>query len=203
MSNNHQWKLIEGYEDWKIYPVYQVFYIESIKSSAESAIYSWEQINNIVTDTELLKTEAIKLIDLAENIVNQSGIISRYFFPSRDNRNSEKNRIHQLRGEKLKSIYSIDEDNILTNRKFRNFIEHFDENLDQFFNRSVAGQVIPKTIFWNSSDIDSVTYLFKAYVIQDFKFISLSQEIELPKLVEEIYRIYNLSLDILEYRINT
>ena len=130
MSNNHQWKLIEGYEDWKIYPVYQVFYIESIKSSAESAIYSWEQINNIVTDTELLKTEAIKLIDLSENIVNQSGIISRYFFPSRDNLNSEKNRIHQLRGEKLRSIYSIDEDNILTNRKFRNFIEHFDENLD-------------------------------------------------------------------------
>lgn len=203
MSNNHQWKLIEGYEDWKIYPVYQVFYIESIKSSAQSAIDSWEQINSIVTDSELLKTEAIRLIDLSENIVNQSGIISRYFFPSRDNRNSDKNRIHQLRGEKLKTIYSIEKDNVLANRKFRNYIEHFDENLDQFFNQPVAGQIIPKTIYWNSSDINSVTYLFKAYVVQDFKFISLSQEIELPKLVEEIYRIYNLSLDILEYRTNS
>jgi hypothetical protein len=30
MGNNHQWKLIEGYEDWKIYPVYQVMIMNII-----------------------------------------------------------------------------------------------------------------------------------------------------------------------------
>lgn len=198
MDRKHIWKLIEGHEDWKIYPVYQIFYIECIKSSTESAISSWEKINSIISDSELLKKEGITLIDLSENIVNQAGIISRYFFPSRDYRNPEKDKIHQLRSEKLKNLYVIDNNNILTNRKFRNHIEHFDENLDKFLNNPIAGNIIPRTIFWRSSDINSVMHLFKAYVIQDYKFISLNEEIELLKLMEEIYRIYNLCLDILE-----
>lgn len=198
MYSNHKWKLIDGYEEWKIYPVYQAFYIECIKSSAESAILSWEKLNSIISDPELLKTEGITLIDLSENIVNQAGIISRYFFPSRDNRNVEKDRIHQLRSEKLKDLYVINNDNILTKRKFRNHIEHFDENLDKFLNNPVAGNIVPKTIYWSSSDINPITHLFKAYVVQEFKFISLNEEIELAKLIEEIYRIYNLSIDYLE-----
>jgi len=197
MYSNHKWKLIDGYEEWKIYPVYQVFYIECIKSSAESAISSWEKLNSIISDPELLKTEGITLLDLSENIVNQAGIISRYFFPSRDNRNVEKDRIHQLRSEKLKDLYLINNDNILTKRKFRNHIEHFDENLDKFLNNPVVGNIVPKTIYWSSSDINPITHLFKAYVVEEFKFISLNQEIELPKLIEEIYRIYNLSIDYL------
>uniref|UniRef100_UPI004049C991 hypothetical protein n=1 Tax=Flavobacterium sp. TaxID=239 RepID=UPI004049C991 len=198
MNSNHKWKLIEGHEEWKIFPSHRVFYFECIKSSAESAISSWEKLNKIVSSHELFKKEGIKLIDLSENIVNQSAIISRYFFPSRDNRNVEKDKIHQLRSQKLKDLYSINNENILTKRKFRNHIEHFDENLDKFLNDPVAGIIVPKTIFRNSDEITSITYLFKAYIVEEFKFVSLNEEIELTKLIEEVYRIYNLSVNLLE-----
>lgn len=190
-------KLIEGYEEWKIYPLYEIFYIECIKSATESAISSWEELNIIISDSELLKHDGLKTIDLSENIINQAGIISRYFYPSRYKK-IEKDKIHQLRAEKLKTHYQIRENNILKNRKFRNYIEHFDENLDEFLNKPIAGNFIPKTLFWNSTQIDSTTYVFKAYVVNEFKFISLNQEIELPELVEEVYRIYNLCIDFSE-----
>jgi len=195
-ERNHTWKLIEGCEDWKIYPVYRIFYFECIRMAATSAIASWEEINSIVTNQDAYDEHHLMLIDLAENIVNQAGIISRYFFPTKDRRNPDKNKIHQLRGEKLRSMFSIDENNILTDRKFRNHIEHFDENLDKFLNQPVAGVIYPKTIFQNSAEITSIMHLFKAYVVKDFKYISLSQEIALAALVEEIYRIYNLIIDI-------
>lgn len=195
MNDKHTWELIEGYEDWKIYPVYRIFYFECLNIATASAIASWEDINQIVTNQVAYDEHHLMLIDLAENIVNQAGIISRYFFPTKDNRNPVKNKIHQLRGEKLRSLFSIDQNNILTDRKFRNHIEHFDENLDKFLNQPVAGVIYPKTVFQNSEQINSIMHLFKAYVVSDFKYISLSQEIELPALVEEIYRIYNLTID--------
>lgn len=198
MNSKHVWNKIEGYEDWKIYPVYQSFYLECLKSTTTSVIDSWEQINLIVENFKP-NEENLELIELAENIVNQSGIISRYFFPTRDKYNPDKNRIHQLRGEKLRELFSIDQNNILSNRKFRNYIEHFDENLDQFLNKPIAGNIYPKVIFINSNEINSLMYLFKAYVINEFKFISLNEEIEIFTLAEEIYRIHNLTINYLEY----
>lgn len=195
MEENHNWQLLEGYEDWKIYPVYRIFYFECLKTATSSAITSWEDINYIVTNQEAYDEHHLMLIDLAENIVNQAGIISRYFFPTKDHRNPDKNKIHQLRGEKLRTMFSIDKNNILADRKFRNHIEHFDENLDKFLNQPVAGVIYPKRVFQNSTEISTIMHLFKAYVVNDFKYISLNQEIELPTLVEEIYRIYNITIE--------
>ncbi|MEM7485458.1 MAG: hypothetical protein AAF348_09635, partial [Bacteroidota bacterium] len=106
-----------------------------------------------------------------------------------------KNKIHILRGEKLKEYYGITDSNILKNRTFRNYIEHFDENLDEFLNNSIAGNIIPKTIFIESSEIDEITFVFKAYVLTEFKLISLNKQIELIPLMEEIYRIQNTCVD--------
>ena len=185
------------HENWKINPLYEIFYIECIKSAAESAISSWAEINAIISDAESLRVNALKTIDLSENIVNQAGIISRYFFPSKSKK-VNKDKLHQLRAEKLRFFYKIEENNILTNRKFRNYIEHFDEKLDEFLNKPVAGDFSQKRVFWNSSEIDSITFVFKAYVISESKFISLNEGIELPKLIEEIYRIYILCVKFIE-----
>jgi len=190
----------EGYEDWKIYPVYEVFYIEQIRSASNSITESWELLNEIVNNPEQLKNEWDRTIDLAESIVSQAGVLSRYFFPPKDfkKKNADKNRIHELRSEKLRDYYLIDEENILKDRKFRNHIEHFDENLDGFLNNPIAGTITPKRLFWRTTDIDNITTVFKAYVVEEFKFISLSEEIELIPVVTEIYRIYNLSIYFLD-----
>ena len=188
-------KLIEGQENWKIHPPNEIFYIESIRIAAESAINSWEEINAIVSNKEKIERLGLATIDLSEIIINQAGIISRYFYPSLNIRKSDKNKIHILRGEKLKEYYGITDSNILKNRTFRNYIEHFDENLDEFLNNSIAGNIIPKTIFIESSEIDEITFVFKAYVLTEFKLISLNKQIELIPLMEEIYRIQNTCVD--------
>ena len=194
MSVKHEWKLIEGYEDWKIWPVYDKLYFECIRSAAASAITSWEEINLIITDQQLFNADELRLVDLAENIVNQAAIISRYFFPTTDRRNSAKNTIHQLRGEKLREMYQIKSDTILTDRSVRNHIEHFDENLDRFLNKPVAGMIYPKTVFISSDNINPVSHLFKAYVVNNFKFISLDEEIDLRIIMKEIFDIFNSSI---------
>lgn len=190
--------LKEGQENWKIWPPYEVFYIECIKTAALNAIENWEAINEIVSNESLLDTNSIQTVDLAENIVNQAGIISKYFFPPIDEK-KPKNQIHKLRGEKLRDAFSINENHQLSDRNFRNYIEHFDEKLDLFLNKSVAGQIIPpKTIYWTSTDINEMTFVFKAYIINEFKFISLNEQILLPKLVEEIYEVFNQCIEFLD-----
>jgi hypothetical protein len=183
--------------EWKIVPVHEVFYIECIRLASLAAIDSWESLNEIVKSETLIKSDGLDLIDLTENIINQAAILSKYFYPPRIQ--GSKNLIHRLRGEKLRSSYFIDDSNPLKDRTFRDFIEHFDEKLDEFLNGIVAGNIIPpKRLFWKSEDISEVTFLFKAFVVSEFKYISLSREIYLSPLMEEVYRIYNLSLDYLD-----
>jgi histidinol phosphatase-like enzyme len=124
-------------DDLGIYPLYEVLYIECILSATESAINSWEEIQLILSDSKLFKEFGLKTIDLSENIVNQAGIISKYYDPP------NKLKIHQLRAKQLRENYKIEDSNILLNRKFRNHIEHFDEKLDNFLKSSMAGVVFP------------------------------------------------------------
>ena len=197
-SNTIQSSIIEGQEEWKIWPPYEVFYIECIKTASFNAIQSWEALNEIVSDENLLKTNAVDTVDLAENIVNQAGIISKYFFPPVDVKKA-KNLTHKLRGEKLRETFKIDDNQKLSDRTFRNYVEHFDEKLDLFLNKSVAGNIIPpKTVYWTSNDINEITIVFKAYVISEFKFISMNEKILLPTLVEEIYNVYNQCVEFLD-----
>jgi hypothetical protein len=197
-SNTNQSSTIEGQEQCRIWPPYEVFYIECIKTASLNAIQSWETLNEIVSDQNLLKTNAIDTVDLAENIVNQAGIISKYFFPPIDEKKT-KNLIHKLRGEKLRESFKIEDNQKLSDRTFRNYIEHFDEKLDLFLNKSVAGNIVPpKAVYWTSNDINEVTIVFKAYIISEFKFISMNEKILLPTLVEEIYKVYNQCIEFLD-----
>ncbi len=176
-----------------IYPLYEVFYIESILSATESAINSFEEIAFILSDSKLLNNIGLNIIDLSENIINQAGIISKYFYPP------SNLEIHQLRAEKLRESYQVEDSNILKNRKFRNHIEHFDEKLDEFLKSSIIGDVIPpKSLFQSSVEINSITKVFKAFVIEESKLISLNEEIEIVPLMKEIYRIHDLCIEFIK-----
>lgn len=186
-------KLNEEIDIYKIYPNYEVFYIECIKTASLNAIESWEKLNAIVSDGNIFESKGMETVDLSENIVNQAGIISKFFFPPRIE--GAKNKIHRLRGEKLKESYKIKDNNVLKDRDFRNFIEHFDEKLDDFLNENI----IPlKNIFINSDHIKEVTFVFKAYIVNEFTFISLNEKIHITPLIEEIYRIHNHCIDFLD-----
>ncbi|MES2556332.1 MAG: hypothetical protein V4604_09295 [Bacteroidota bacterium] len=185
----------EHKEIWTIHPPYEVFYIERIFSAAQSAILSWGNLQDVILHTPDFRTiqmSNFRIISYGDNIINQAGIISRYFYPP-NNRDKKKNKLYQSRGNGLKLSYDVTDDNILKNRSFRNHLEHFDENLDHFLNKPVAGNIFPMAVFQDISQIDSITHLFKAFVINQNSLISLGQEISLLPLMEEIYRIEKVS----------
>lgn len=62
-----------------------------------------------------------------QSILVSAANISKILWPS-------KNRI---RGKKLREMLKVEADNILSNRKFRNHFEHYDERIEEWFgNRS-------------------------------------------------------------------
>lgn len=176
-------------QEYKIWPPYEAFYIETMKIVVDTAISHYETLNEIITDKNVFDQHHLQLIELSENIINQAAILSRYFWPIK------KEKIHKLRGEKLREAFQVDDSNVLRNRDVRNFIEHFDENLDMFLTQFIAGQIFPKAIIFNSSEINEVTSIFRAYVVNEFKFIALNRQIEILPIVKEIYRIQNLIID--------
>lgn len=62
-----------------------------------------------------------------QSILVSAGNVSKILWPS----NSRK-----VRGEQLRRLLDIDENNILANRKFRNHFEHYDERIETWFKES-------------------------------------------------------------------
>jgi hypothetical protein len=182
-------ELKSGYEEWKIWYPYEVFYIESILTITRTAISEYEYLNMIITDQALFDKNRFILIDLSQNIINQAASLSRYFWPS------SKHRVCQLRGEKLREKLNIETNNILEDRSMRNFVEHFDENLDKFLNKPIAGNIIPSYVGFSIEEINEISFVFRAYFINEWMFKSLNKEIKIMPIIKEIYRIHNLLVE--------
>ncbi len=177
-------------DDWKIWPPYEIFYIESLLTLTRTATSDYEYLDKVITNQKLFDQNPYILIDLAENIINQAATISRYLWPTK-----QKPKMHRLRGEKLREKLLIDDDNILKSRSVRNFIEHFDENLDEFLSKPIAGTFLPKSIVFNSSELDEVTFVFRAYIVNGFIYKTLDREVCILPIIKEIFRIHNMLVD--------
>ncbi len=63
-----------------------------------------------------------------QSILVAAGNVSRILWPSR--------KQSKTRGEELRTLLGIDESNILSDRKFRNHFEHYDERIEDWFEKS-------------------------------------------------------------------
>lgn len=175
-----------------IAPGYEIFYIECIDIALDSAIKSYVQLNHIINDSDFNGGVLIakELINLAENIITQSAILSKYFKPPTNN------RIHLLRSKRLREMYAIEDDNLILNRDFRNHIEHFDEKLDRFLNPPdpFIGTLSPFCLLDQSSDLNNVAHVFRAYVLNEEKYISLNETFEINPIMKEIDRLKELNV---------
>ncbi len=183
-------EILEEQGQWKIWPPYEVFYIESLLTKTKSAIRDYELLDKVITTPTLFEENPNILIDLSENIINQGAGISRFLFPARYK--GTRNRIHKLRGEKLREFLQVGEDNPLEHRFVRDYAEHFDEKLDIFLSKPIAGNFIPTRVVFDSQELDNFTFVFRAYIVNEFKFICLEKQICILPIIKEIYRIHNL-----------
>jgi hypothetical protein len=119
-----------------------------------------------------------------QNIVGMGAALSRYFWPSRS--------VHEGRGKLLRQRFKITEASSLRMRELRNAIEHFDERLDAYLSKGIAGVIIPHYIGCSLKSDGIPGHLFRAYYVDTGEFEVLGQRFHIPPLVEEIKRINQL-----------
>lgn len=172
-------------DDFKIWFPYEVFYIESMLTITRTAMADQSILRTIIEDIKNGKEfDRNVLIDVVQNTVTHAASISRYFWPSR------KEKIHKKRGERLKEALQIIDSNPIKNRDVRNFIEHFDENLDNYLQSGISGQVIPLYVGPRQQGDNAPRHFFRAFFIDDWTFHALGQEFKIIEIINELIRIH-------------
>ena len=178
-------------EDFGIWPPYEAFYIESMLLISSSAVEYSQRLSTIFDNQADLKNiTSDDVLDWLQNIIIQAAALSRYFWPTK-NRDKELDKLHKKRGRHLCKAFGMNEKSPLKNRNLRNQIEHFDENMDIFFAKSVAGNFIPKYVGRIPKDGEVTTYIFRAFYTDVGIFEVLGKRYKVQPIVDEIYRIHN------------
>jgi hypothetical protein len=186
-------------EEFFIWTPYQAFYIQSMLFNTTSAFQSCsiaEKIINKIGNGEIEPQQKKDiLLDCLQNIINQSGAISRYFFPSRDGVKGgaiEQKTIHKDRGLYLAKVFEVGDDSPLVNRGLRNSIEHFDERLDLYLQGGMIGYIFPSLILPEPEDSDVPHHIFRAYYLKEGIFQVLGERYEIQPIIDELARIHDL-----------
>lgn len=170
-----------------IHPFNEVFYIESLLNKTSAILNDVETLNNIWKNGNHDCKNDDVILDLLQNIIVNTGGISRFFWPSKNNGH------YKIRAEKLCEVYQVSDSGVLKNRDVRNHIEHFDEKLDDFLEKFNSGMVMPKYV-GPISYINDSRIFFRAYFydIQVFKIFNV--EYEINPIIDEINRIHEILL---------
>lgn len=184
-------------EAFSIWTPHQAFYIQSMLFNTTAAYQSCsiaEKIIRKISGGEIDPQDKKDiLLDCLQNVVNQSGAISRYFFPSRDGtKGTDKKSIHKDRGQYLSKIFGVKDDSPLMNRALRNSIEHFDERLDLYLQDGVVGYIFPSLILPEPEDSGIPHHIFRAYYLKEGIFQVLGERYEIQPIVDEVARIHDL-----------
>jgi hypothetical protein len=102
----------------KLKPLTEQVLISELVMQAKFAKLAAKQLEQA---TEFTETWAA-----IQSILVAVGNVSKILWPAR--------KIYKARGEHLRKLLQIDEDNLLTDRTFRNHFEHYDERIENWLN---------------------------------------------------------------------
>lgn len=186
-------------EEFSIWTPHEALYIQSMLFNTTSAFQSCSIAEKIIGKILIEETDPQEkkdlLLDCLQNVINQSGAISRYFFPSRDGvKGTDNKTIHKDRGQYLSKVFGVKSDSPLMNRALRNSIEHFDERLDLYLQEGIAGFIFPSLILEEPEDSDVPHHIFRAYYLKEGIFQVLGERYEIQPIIDELARIHDLLL---------
>jgi hypothetical protein len=171
-------------EQMGIWPPHEAFYLESMLTVTRTAMYALGRLQNALKAlNEGYEVNDYEIIDHVQSLVIGVGAISRYFWPS------DKKARHQNRANNLRQAFDIKDDNPLKDRKVRNFVEHFDENLDDFLAKSPVGVFMPSYVGERPSE-EVRTSLFRAYFFDDHTFCALDHEYSMLPIIKELHGLH-------------
>ncbi|WXL24033.1 hypothetical protein WG219_11780 [Ectopseudomonas mendocina] len=177
-------------ENGGIQPMHGVFYNYSIRYTAECAL------NAFLLYEELLEcdSEAWELVSSVQEAIGHAGALSRYFWPPvKPKDNSPFARHKTARGASLRKHYGLTEDSPLCMeglRKARNAWEHFDERLDVYLLKHLAGEFIPEPLVASHALADSpVKKVFKLIDPEAQCLVLLGEKFFFGPIRDEVIRI--------------
>ena len=68
--------------------------------------------------------DQIEVWSSIQSILVAAGNVSKIFWPQKE---------YEARGERLRKLLKVTEDNLLSDRKFRNHFEHYDDRIEKWF----------------------------------------------------------------------
>lgn len=177
---------MEQTNDYKIWYPYEVFYIESMLTITRTAMFDQSVLRDMmkkdITNEKEFNDHLV--VDSVQNIITHAAAISRYFWPVK------QNEVHGKRGQRLREALNIAESNPLKNRDIRNFIEHFDENLDLYLQKGIAGRIIPIYVGKRPHNDNNINHFFRAFFTDDGTFHALGKEYNVIEIINELIRIH-------------
>lgn len=186
-------------EEFFIWTSHQAFYVQSMLFNTASALQSCDKASKYVKAISEGKIgpqdQKDELLDCLQNLVNQGGAISRYFFPASDSPRGaapEQKGLHKKRGAYLRKVFAVGDDSPLRNRGLRNSVEHFDERLDLYLEAGIVGHIFPSLILAEPEETEVPHHIFRAYYLREGIFQVLGERYEIQPIVDEIGRIHDL-----------
>lgn len=173
--------------EFEIHPFNEAFYSKALLTKTRSILNDVESLNDFWKKEYHDCQNDDVILDLLQNIILNVGAISRFFWPSKNTGN------YKNRAEKLREVYNINDSNLLRDRKMRNLIEHFDENLDDFLKEFINGIVMQKYV-GPITYVDDARIFFRAYFYDKHIFKMFNVEYEIKPIIAEIKRINEILL---------
>lgn len=173
-----------------INPPTEAFYIRSILYSASRARNAFERFAE-VRSTAVQDQDQVSLIHEA---LGHAASLSRFFWPSKLGGRKTKvlTSLKEARAARLRQSFELGDNSPLKNRKLRDFLEHFDERLDQYFLRNDSGYFFPDAMIGEATLADDPSgHIFKLVDPTSFCFVLLGEKHFFKGLREEVFRIYD------------
>jgi len=175
-----------------IHPPSEAFYINSILYSAGRAREAFQRFD---VARSLNDTEAFQVSSVHEAL-GHSGALSRFFWPSYYKKESKALRsLKEQRAKKLRAAFALTDTSALRDRGLRDFLEHFDERLDQYLLRHDSGYFFPGAQIGDSSLAladDPKGHIFKLVDPSTCCFVLLGEKHYFADLRKEVERVYEL-----------
>jgi hypothetical protein len=173
-----------------INPPTEAFYIRSILYSASRARNAFERF----AEARSTEGEAQDQVSLIHEALGHAASLSRFFWPSKlgGRKTQMLTSLKEARAARLRQSFELAEDSPLKNRQLRDFLEHFDERLDQYFLRNDSGSFFPDAMVGDSSQADDPSgHIFKLVDPTSSCFVLLGEKHFFEGIRKEVFRIYD------------
>jgi hypothetical protein len=172
---------------YEIHPFNEAYYIQALLTKTRSILNDVESLNDFWKNGNHDCQYDNVILDLFQNIILNVAGISRFFWPPNNKGN------YKMRAAKLRDVYHVSDSSVLKNRDMRNYIEHFDEKLDDFLKEFISGIVMPQYV-GPITYVDDVRIFFRAYFYDKQIFKMLDVEYQIKPIIVEINRIHEILL---------